>query len=308
MNILTKHLSKDQKIAINLYIQRYARPVERAFHQFRQGEGSHEAVIHALESYQNEDGGFGHALEADSRLIDSTVLDTTVALQYLMQLPIEADHPMVVKAMHYLIAQYDRGKKLFPIVPATVNHVPRAPWWNVNEETGETGFEKIPGNPGAEILGYLHRCRSHMSDEITADLEVAMTKRLHEIDQWDMHEIQCYYRLAELTHKGELRDQIIQKIADQAHTALTKTSEEWEGYGLQPLKIVQRTQSPLYSVMEDLVEENARWYADRLTKEGYWNPSWEWGQYPVEWERAKKDWRSYLTVNACHPPHYLLGE
>ncbi|TFE04181.1 hypothetical protein [Jeotgalibacillus salarius] len=301
MNILTKHLTKDQKIAINLYIVRDAREVDRAFHEFRQGLDSAEKVIHALESYQNADGGFGHALEPDRRLIDSSVIETTVALQYLMQLPIKPEHPMVSNALNYLEKQYDGEIKLFPIVPATVNHVPRAPWWNVNE-AGETGFEKTPGNPSAEILGYFQRCRPN--SVFTSKLETDVMNRLNEIEEWDMHEIQCYYRLAELTPKKEVSAAIIQKIFQLVQ--FTKLPEEWQGYGLQPLQLIKKTHSPLYDEFEDLVEENARWYAEQLNPEGYWNPSWEWGQYPVEWAQSRKDWQSYLTVNACHPPQYLL--
>ncbi|AJD92400.1 hypothetical protein JMA_30830 [Jeotgalibacillus malaysiensis] len=301
MNILNKHLTKDQKIAINLYISRDAREVDRAFHAFRQGEGSHEAVIHALEAYQNRDGGFGHAIEPDRRMVDSSVIDTTVALQYVMQLPISTRHTMIVKALNYLEKQYNGEKKLFPIVPEIVNHVPRAPWWTVNE-AGETGFEKTPGNPSAEILGYFQRCQP--GSVFTAKLETDVINRLHEITEWDMHEIQCFYRLAELTPKAELKEEIIHKIKELVQ--FTKSPEEWSGYGLQPLQIITNTQSPLYNQFEDLAEENARWTAEQLHTKGYWNPSWEWGQYPVEWEQSKKEWQSYLTVNACHPPQYLV--
>ncbi|KIL44042.1 hypothetical protein KP77_29910 [Jeotgalibacillus alimentarius] len=301
MNILNKHLTKDQKIAINLYISRDAREVDRAFHQFRQGEGKAESVVRVLESYQNADGGFGHALEPDRRLIDSSVLETTVALQYLMQLPISREHPMVSKALNYLEKQYDGEQKLFPIVPVTVNHVPSAPWWHVNE-AGETGFEKTPGNPSAEVLGYFQRCRPHSI--FTAKLETDVLNRLDEITEWDMHEIQCYYRLAEMTPKPDLQRRIIQKIIQ--HVQFTQNPEEWQGYGLQPIQLIKNTQSPLYGKFEDIAEENAAWYAQQLHAEGYWNPSWEWGQYPVEWALSKKDWQSYLTVNACHPPQYLM--
>lgn len=304
MNVLAKHLTRGQKIAINLFIQREARPVDRAFHLFRQGEGSHEDVLLALHAYQNPDGGFGHALEPDSRLIDSSVLNTTLALQYLAQLPVQKDHPMVKNALDYLIHQYDSAKERWPIVPATINNVPRAPWWQVNEQTGETGFEKTPGNPAAEILGYFHYYREAVPSDLIEKTEAFVMKRWDEMTVWEMHEVQCYYRLAELTDNEEIKQRIYTKIKDHSEDIFMLSRQQWEGYGLQPLALIKQTQCPLYAELEEVVEENANWYAEKLTKGGYWEPSWEWGQYPAEWEQAKKEWCSYLTVMACHPPKY----
>ena len=304
MNVLTKHLSKKQIIAINLYIQREARPLDRVFHLFRQGEGSYDAVIQTLQGYQNQDGGFGHALEPDSRLLDSSVLNTTVALQYLTQLPVKGDHPMVKKALNYLIHHYDAAHERWPIVPVTINHVPRAPWWNVNEETGETGFEKTPGNPAAEILGYFHYYREEVPADMIEKTQSIVMQRWDEITEWEMHEVQCYYRLAELTDDAELQQRIISKMKDHLQDIFALSKEQWSGYGLQPISIVQQSSSLLYDELEAAVEENARWFVEQLTKEGYWEPGWEWGQYPIEWEQAKKEWCSFLTVMACHPPKY----
>lgn len=48
------------------FIYRNARPLDLARWQFHFEGGGKEAVINALECYQNDDGGFGHGLEPDS--------------------------------------------------------------------------------------------------------------------------------------------------------------------------------------------------------------------------------------------------
>ncbi|KIL52716.1 prenyltransferase/squalene oxidase repeat-containing protein [Jeotgalibacillus campisalis] len=301
MNILSRHLSKDQITAIHLYIQREAREVDRAFHFFRQGEGTSEKVIQALQHYQNADGGFGHALEPDSRLLDSSVLNTTIALQFLVQLPIDGHHPMIKQTFDYLTKQFDDINGRWSNVPVTINHVPRAPWWNVNEETGETGFENTPGNPAAEILGYFHFYRDQTSSDLIEKVETSVMKRWDEIEEWDMHEVQCYYRLAQLTDQEEIRMRILSKMSLHLHDIFALSKDQWSSYGLQPLALINQTTSFLYKELEDVVEENAYWYAEQLSKEGCFEPTWEWGQYPLEWKQAKKEWSSYLTVTACHP-------
>ena len=47
------------------FMYRNARPLDLARFQYHFENGSKEAVINALSYYQNEDGGFGHAVEAD---------------------------------------------------------------------------------------------------------------------------------------------------------------------------------------------------------------------------------------------------
>ena len=48
------------------FMYRCSRPLELALWQHRFEGGSLENVLIALSFYQNDDGGFGHALEADN--------------------------------------------------------------------------------------------------------------------------------------------------------------------------------------------------------------------------------------------------
>lgn len=51
--------------AIRRWMHRNARPLDLARWQYHFESGSAEAVLQSLSAYQNEDGGFGHGLEAD---------------------------------------------------------------------------------------------------------------------------------------------------------------------------------------------------------------------------------------------------
>ena len=58
------------------FMYRSARPVELARWQYHFEQGSKENVLKALAAYQNEDGGFGHGLEAlhTQRMISNVFL------------------------------------------------------------------------------------------------------------------------------------------------------------------------------------------------------------------------------------------
>lgn len=69
-----------------------ARPLDMARFQYLFENGSREAVLSVLAEYQNEDGGFGHALEADSFNPNSSPIQTWAATEILYELGIEEDY------------------------------------------------------------------------------------------------------------------------------------------------------------------------------------------------------------------------
>src|SRR5205807_10376552 len=84
------------------FIWRNARLLERYLFTFLFTNGSKEPVIAALRAYQNEDGGFGNALEPDKRCPSSQQQDIEFALHILDAINI-IDDPMVVRACNYLV-------------------------------------------------------------------------------------------------------------------------------------------------------------------------------------------------------------
>src|SRR5688500_15763314 len=90
------------------FLKDQARPLERVLHSYHFEKGSSEQPLKELSLFQNEDGGFGHCLEPDIQLGDSSVIATTVAFQHLREIGVPDDHPLVVKGYHYLRDTYNR--------------------------------------------------------------------------------------------------------------------------------------------------------------------------------------------------------
>src|SRR5512138_3924410 len=65
------------------FIWHNARLLERRQFDYHFRSGSPQAVLSALLAYQNEDGGFGNALEPDIRCPDSQPVPTQHALEVL---------------------------------------------------------------------------------------------------------------------------------------------------------------------------------------------------------------------------------
>ncbi|MDR1558441.1 MAG: hypothetical protein LBS84_01860 [Clostridiales bacterium] len=65
------------------FIYRNARPLDITRFQVHFENGSKDAVLTALAAYQNEDGGFGHALEPDAWNPNSSPIQTWTATGYM---------------------------------------------------------------------------------------------------------------------------------------------------------------------------------------------------------------------------------
>lgn len=85
------------------FIYRNARPLDLARWQYHFENGSPEAVLKALAAYQNEDGGFGHALEADSFNPNSCPIQTWAATEILREVGLtDRKNPIIQNILRYL--------------------------------------------------------------------------------------------------------------------------------------------------------------------------------------------------------------
>ena len=96
-------LSIEAQNAARVFVNSQARPLEQALYAFHFQGGEADAVLAALSSFQNADGGFGNGLEPDVQLANSSAIVTTVGLQHLRDLKAGADNLPVQQAMAYLL-------------------------------------------------------------------------------------------------------------------------------------------------------------------------------------------------------------
>jgi len=67
-----KRLSREAFDRARQFLKTQARPLDRAMFEYRFEGASAESVIAELARFQNDDGGFGRALEPDLRTPDSS--------------------------------------------------------------------------------------------------------------------------------------------------------------------------------------------------------------------------------------------
>ncbi len=294
---MTITLKSDALRKASNFMKLLARPLECALFQHEFEDGPEQAVVDALAEFQNNDGGFGHGIEPDIWMPESSPLSTTVALQHISALGLSHDHPLVTGAIAYLIISYDSERAGWSKVSWEVEDAPHAPWWNYSPKLDGPFDPAGWGNPSAEILGYLHEYRSLVPEEFLTSATALALENLADLPaEIEMHVLLCYLRM-----QARLPDDIGARLSDQLITAgpaaVATDPSEWKSYHAPPIWLAP---NPDYLLAESLLTTVDK-YLDHLiesqTGDGSWAPFWTWGeQYAHAWEVAKQQWAGHLTL------------
>lgn len=117
------------------FIYRNARPLDLARWRYHFEGGSKEAVLTALAAYQNEDGGFGHALEPDVWNPNSSPIQTWTATEILREIDFtDNTHPIIQGILSHLASGKDFDGKFWYNTVRSNNNYPHAPWWHTEKD------------------------------------------------------------------------------------------------------------------------------------------------------------------------------
>jgi len=276
------------------FLHHDARPLEQTLFAYHFEGASGAAALQELANFQNSDGGFGHGLEPDIRLTDSSVIATTIAFQRLRDLNIVADNPIVAKACRYLVDTYDSRNLNWPIIPPNIDDAPHAPWWVRGGD-----LEMSRSNPRAEIVGYLNQYAKNFPQAMRENVTQSVIDHLmSQPDEMEMHDLLCYIRLWETPNLPEdTKSRLLQKLKRIVDNTVERKPEAWRNYGLPPLTVIASPESPFADSFRAEIQQNLDFLMENQSEEGTWGPNWSWGdQWPQAWEQAKRDWTGYLTL------------
>lgn len=271
------------------FIYNSARLLDRMRFAYHFEHGSKQKVIQALKPYQNEDGGFGHALEPDMRCPDSQPVTTEMALSLIDEMD-GWDSELLPLLLSYLQELTLPGGGL-PRATTAVNHYGHAPWW----ETQRDGIPSL--NPTGKIIGLLLKSpfrKPLLKKEwfqtnisfIWSSLEKGPPGDYHDGEQWsvflanapDADRAARYYGVLDewlgspgVIERDPLAEGYVQKVLDYAPTPASYahrfvTTDEVNLH----LEELQRQQQP----------------------DGGWPISW-----PAVSTAAEQEWRGYVTIN-----------
>lgn len=282
------------------FIYRNARPLDLARFQFHFENGSKEKVMEVLTYYQNEDGGCGHAIEADCWNPNSVPLHSSGAGDIIREIDYQdADHPLIQGLLKYYGSGKDFDGRHWYITVESNNHYPHAPWWHTDSVSScHTDY-----NGTAQIAGFIIRYADRSSDLFQLGVRIAneAVEALFTEGITDMHTCACYVRMAELIEKAGAADLIPynslkEKLHEAVNRLVVKDREKWGGYICKPSQFIESRESEYYAANKEMAEYECEFIANTQLEDGSWDIPWKWDDFPDEWAISRNWWKSHVIV------------
>lgn len=295
------------------FIYQNARPIDLFRWQYHFENGTKENVIKSLSAYQNEDGGFGYALEADCWNPTSAPIQTWAATEILKEINWkDKKHLVVQDILRYLESgeSFQNGKWVNTI--SSNNDFPHAVWWGFDGESERKNAENY--NPTVCLAGFVlayadenSRLYSLASSIAREAVETYLKQELLN----DMHLILCYVRLMEYCEASNHKNifdfnALKEKLSIQVHNVICQDKEEWKSnYVCKPSQFLTSQSSLFYEKNREIAEYEHEYILNTQLSDGSWDVAWQWWtDYPKEWAISKNWWKASIAITNIN---YLRG-
>lgn len=296
-------MGKDILDLSSKWIYRNARPLDLARWQYHFENGSAENVLKALSAYQNNDGGFGYALEADSWNPNSSPIQTWAAIELLREINVtDKENDIIQGILRYLDSGKDFVGGVWQNTIPTNNDYPHAFWWQWSENT-------LHYNPTANLCGFIIKYADRESSLFDKGITVAKKAIDYFIKMDEANEIGdghlnlCYLRLKQFCEEAneETLDMVSvhNKLLKNIRQMLNNLKIDWcsDGVALEFIK-AYRNKIDLISEKTDIADMVCSYLLESQKEDGTWNIPWNWNDYQEQWAVSKNWWVAYgIIVN-----------
>lgn len=270
------------------FILEEARPIERAEFLCRCRGGSKEAVVEALRAFQNGDGGFGHALEADNWNPGSTPITTNTALGILFHTgALDAAEDMAEGMVRYLKSAVDPASGRWAFAVESNRDHPHAVWWEKKGD-GISGW-----NPSVSLAAFL-LCRGR------EDFREMVRQAFAELAQSEGGDsLNCYVLAYGLLKKYGVEAVDMEAARQAISESIKKTvCRDTDKYGVEYVPAPSNFEGGfLTEELRPLIDAELQ-ALDRLQMEdGGFDITWQWWTpYEEEFRQARAFWRPRVTL------------
>ena len=283
------------------FVYRNARPLELARWRFHFENGSADDVVTALSAFQNEDGGFGHALEEDNFNPNSLPMGVWKAAEILDEIGFsDKSHPMIKGMLRYLESGscFDKAHEQWLNTVPNNNDYPCAIWWAYN---GESEFRY---NPTAALAGFILKFAE--KDSVIYQKALIIAKQAVEwfdanVPFNEMHVTNCFVRLYEcLCITGAdvcCMDSFKEKLITQVNNSICRDTSKWgKEYVSLPADFIRSKDSIFIGGNEELLKEQCRLVKQMQLPDGSFPVTWIWCNDYAEYHIAANWWKSEFCI------------
>ena len=286
------------------FIYRNARPIDLARWQYHFENGPREAALNALTAYQNGDGGFGHALEADSFNPNSCPIQTFTAATILREIGLtDPAHPIIQGMLRYLAsgADFDAAHRQWLNVVPSNNDYPCAVWWKYGDKGSSFSY-----NPTAGLAGFAIRYADPGSPLYQRACDIA-----REAVDWllaresfaDHHVAICFIALyeycAEAGKAPFSMDALREYLVGLVHRCLDGVQDKWgKEYAAMPSDLIPTRASIFYPENAQVVHAQCDYIRHGQLPDGSFIVPWQWWTDHREYDIAALWWKGDIIVKS----------
>ena len=266
------------------FIWKHGRLLERRIFEYCFFQGSKDNVLASLKAYQNDDGGFGNALEPDLRGPESQPLHMEFALWTLYDCNIK-ELEMSFKACEYVSKHADLITGIPTIFESSIDY-PHASHWD-NSLSTQPSTDRLTGLVG--LLNWQGINHPWLDLAVDSSLENILNKKNN-----DAHTILTSFCLLESLPQTEQIIQLFDKLSTELLTnaKFLRMDAYSQNYGLSPLEFAPSPSSYCNRIFsKDTIIQHLKVLMSQQSDDGGWLISWE----PPS-ETAKLEWRARLTL------------
>ena len=281
------------------WMHRNARGLELAKWRFYYEGGDAEAVVDELQYYQNADGGFGHALEADCWNPASAPSQMFYAIHNLHELAYQdTTHPVIQNMLRYLKSGKDMVDGFWVSILSSNNQYPHAPWW---AKTDKKTFDVYM--PNADICWFILKFAE--KDSSLYNKAVSMVQRMLDLflsqKEVEPHSLESMmFLLRELQKTGSFCGP--QADAASAHGInlmrglIERDPDTWTAYCITPSFFIHDRLHPLYPEYRELLKLEVQRLTETRDADGCWDINWVWQDYENVYCLSANWWKSSVTM------------
>ncbi len=292
-------LSNESFLKVSHLLKNEVRDLEKYLYEYYFQDGNSENVVKELKKYQNDDGGFGKALESDFRQPNSSPMATSIGIRFLLEIEETKDTKNIIKsAFNYFEYTFNKKRNGWYALTKEVNDHPHAPWWHYDEEKDITIIDKNWGNPSAEILAYLYKYKEYLNEiDINCLIEYAIQYIEAKTKFESENELFCYIKLFEVL-PDEIKSKLKKRISYGISQVIEYNPGKWGEYVPLPLDFVPSPEKERFGVKSYKIDENLDYYIQLIegTEGGLINPPWGDSFYQGGLTPAYNEWKGVLTL------------
>ncbi len=286
------------------FIYRNARPIDLARWRFFFEEGSGEDVLKYLAAYQNTDGGFGHALEADSFNPNSSPVQTWQATNIIREIGLGDPSNDIIKGiLKYLDsgADFDEGHYQWLNCVPSNNDYPHAVWWGY-APNNEDDFRY---NPTASLAGFIIKFADKDSELYQKGIKAASMAYDYfksNAPFKEEHITACFIDLyeycedagADFIDISEFKSLLIEQIGEN----ICAEPERWEKeYVPRPSRFIKSTESLCYDEFKESISAELEMLARTQLEDGSYPVTWNWFNDYKEFPVSENFWKSSIIID-----------